>query len=433
MNKIVIILLTIIPLFVRSQNNEEIKFSTAKSWEEVLAEAKATNKPIFVDLYTTWCTYCRQMKREVFADKKVAEYANKNFISVMVQMDSSKNDNEYIKNWYPDAAKFKRYVSTGYPCYLFFTADGKYSGKEEGFRKPEVFLTLLQKAIDPKGSYAAQIASFEQGTLNREQLLELAYWSNKNRDSVCFKIAKQYKKRYLDHLPLDSMFNLEADRFIATFYEIFTFRDKIIPYMYAHQKQTDSIFKRYPGYSKNITDYVIRNEFIVSKISQNGTYTNTEPDWKTIENSIAKKFDQKIGERLILDAKVDRYYHLKRLDKYAMLEFERMEKYGMDTTGFGLVRVNNLIYEVVFKNVTDTAILKTAVRVMGKVVKQDKFSDPERLDTYASILYKAGHKQKAIEMEKRALNLATEMNNNSIAKFFAEMIDKMSKDIPIWR
>ena len=54
------------------------------TWKELLTEAKKQNKPIFVDVYTTWCRPCKVLDKDVFPSEKVGEFYNKNFINYKI-------------------------------------------------------------------------------------------------------------------------------------------------------------------------------------------------------------------------------------------------------------------------------------------------------------------------------------------------------------
>src|SRR5690349_11279787 len=77
-----------------------IKFNISLSWQQVLEKAKSENKYIFVDCYTTWCKPCREMEKFVYPLDTVGDFFNKNFISIKLQMDTTKNDSEQIKGSY---------------------------------------------------------------------------------------------------------------------------------------------------------------------------------------------------------------------------------------------------------------------------------------------------------------------------------------------
>src|SRR4051812_42638983 len=82
-----------------------IQFAKGLSFQEILSMAKTEKKYIFVDCYASWCAPCKLMERDVFRRKAVGDFMNSHFISLKVQMDTSKEDNEYIKSWYDDAHK----------------------------------------------------------------------------------------------------------------------------------------------------------------------------------------------------------------------------------------------------------------------------------------------------------------------------------------
>jgi thioredoxin-related protein len=49
------------------------------SWEEAIRENAKNPKPIFVDVYTDWCSWCKKMDKETFKDKTVIKYMNEHF------------------------------------------------------------------------------------------------------------------------------------------------------------------------------------------------------------------------------------------------------------------------------------------------------------------------------------------------------------------
>lgn len=115
-------------------NDDGIQFETA-SWESILAKAKTENKPIFLDLSTPWCGYCKRMKANVFTDAKVGQYYNANFINVSLNAEAGDG-----------IALAKKYGVKGYPTFVYINPDGSISQQESGYKKSEKFLELGKSA-----------------------------------------------------------------------------------------------------------------------------------------------------------------------------------------------------------------------------------------------------------------------------------------------
>jgi thioredoxin-related protein len=58
---------------------ETIKWLTV---EEVLEKAKTEKKKIFIDVYTDWCGWCKEMDKNTFTDETIVSYLNQNFLCV---------------------------------------------------------------------------------------------------------------------------------------------------------------------------------------------------------------------------------------------------------------------------------------------------------------------------------------------------------------
>ena len=74
----------------------EIKWYT---WEEAHELSKTAPKKIFVDLYTSWCGWCKKMDKSTFQDPAVVKYLNENFYAVKFNAEQKEsitfNDHEF--------------------------------------------------------------------------------------------------------------------------------------------------------------------------------------------------------------------------------------------------------------------------------------------------------------------------------------------------
>jgi thiol:disulfide interchange protein len=96
------------------------------SWASILKKAKAENKIIFFDAYTTWCGPCKLLQKNVFTREDVAEVFNANFINVKFDMESGEG---------PKLAG--KYPIEGYPTLFFINPNGKVVKKVLGYTSAE--------------------------------------------------------------------------------------------------------------------------------------------------------------------------------------------------------------------------------------------------------------------------------------------------------
>ncbi|WP_170108654.1 thioredoxin family protein [Spirosoma oryzae] len=119
----------------RTDEPSGIKFFTG-SWKALLAEAKRQNKPVFIDVYTSWCGPCKVMAREAFPNPKVGEKFNTSFISY--QIDAEKGEGVEIA---------RRYAVRAYPTSLYVSTEGTLLHRSEGYGGVDGMLQEAEKAI----------------------------------------------------------------------------------------------------------------------------------------------------------------------------------------------------------------------------------------------------------------------------------------------
>lgn len=111
-------------------------------------KAKKENKHMIVDVYTTWCGWCKVMDRQTYADPKVADYLNENFVLAKVNGESSAElhwEGKVITE-----RMFARTVGvTGFPTTYFLKPDAHIIGGAPGFIPPENFL-IYAKYVSTK-------------------------------------------------------------------------------------------------------------------------------------------------------------------------------------------------------------------------------------------------------------------------------------------
>ncbi|CAN5254582.1 hypothetical protein BH09BAC1_BH09BAC1_09760 [soil metagenome] len=106
------------------------------TWSEALAAAKKQKKLIFVDAYAVWCGPCKYMANNVFTDKAVGEFFNKNFINYKFDMEKGEG---------PEFAG--KYQVQAYPTLIFVDYAGVVLYRQMGARDADGFIKLGEEAL----------------------------------------------------------------------------------------------------------------------------------------------------------------------------------------------------------------------------------------------------------------------------------------------
>lgn len=121
--------------FANSDSDEGIQFFRG-DWNAALQKAKAEHKPIFVDIYASWCGPCKMLKRKTFTNKKVGEYFNSHFINT--SFDGEVDEGVKLAN---------KFQLQGYPTLILLDENGKVLMYEMGYQTPKQLLGLVQHAM----------------------------------------------------------------------------------------------------------------------------------------------------------------------------------------------------------------------------------------------------------------------------------------------
>lgn len=113
-----------------------VQFSSSGSLSEVLEQAAAENKLVFVDFYTTWCLPCRMMDEDVFPDRRLGDFMNENFISYKI--DAEKGNGVNLATIYN---------ISGYPTLLFLDQNGNVVERKMGAAYQTELMALGESAM----------------------------------------------------------------------------------------------------------------------------------------------------------------------------------------------------------------------------------------------------------------------------------------------
>ncbi len=405
----------LLPLSVFAQE-KGVHFEHGLSWQQVKAKAKAENKYIFMDCYTTWCGPCKYMTKNVFPQPEVGETLNSQFINVKMQLDTSDADNAEIKKLYATAHKIASdYEVNVYPTYLFFSPAGKLVHRAVGASDAPAFIAKTKEALNPESQYYTLLDKYNDGQKDSGFLYLL---TKASMDAYDTKNGSRIAGEYLATQPdLYTMRNLTIIRDLTQ-----SSRDTGFIIMLENPAKADSILGK--GTSNGLVQNIIMREDVYPKMFQQKVATPkdlAEPDWNDISSTLEEKYPRHAAS-LLAYSKVVFYMNKNDWEQFGPAVVSYMKSFGENT---GDDQLNSFAWTV-FQNCSDETCLQNALEWSKRSFEKEQ--NPMFMDTYANILYRLGKTDEAIAWEQKAKDLAAETDKPS----FQQTIDKMKNGINTW-
>lgn len=120
---------------------------------EALAEAKTENKPLFIDVYTSWCGPCKKLSKTIFTKKNVGSFFNKKFVSYKLQADKNKKFQKL-------ANKFK---VRAYPTLIWLDCNGNLLHISIGFKNEKALIAEAKKVFNENERVGTAISKWNKG------------------------------------------------------------------------------------------------------------------------------------------------------------------------------------------------------------------------------------------------------------------------------
>lgn len=117
------------------QYNEEITLT------EVVDKAIASDKLVFVDFYTDWCTPCKLMDEDVFSDKDMTDFMKANFINYKVDGEKYNGPNLGLM-----------FGVAGFPTLLILDQKGRILERHDGALYHSGLKEMALRALDQNKS-----------------------------------------------------------------------------------------------------------------------------------------------------------------------------------------------------------------------------------------------------------------------------------------
>jgi thioredoxin-related protein len=121
------------------------------SFEEAVAMSRKSPKKMFIDVYTSWCGWCKKMDASTFKEPEVVKYINDNYYAVKLDAETKDTirfqDKEF--KFIPEYKSNEIAISLlsgkmGYPSYVFLDESFTLmSGPVQGFLQKNDMMAYL--------------------------------------------------------------------------------------------------------------------------------------------------------------------------------------------------------------------------------------------------------------------------------------------------
>lgn len=122
-------------------------------FENAMELNKKEKKKVLVDMYTSWCGWCKVMDRQTFTDPEVVDYLNEHFILIKFNAET-KEPVEFKGQTYQFKPMGRRGANglaiqmlngrLAYPSLVYLDADFNKIKVSPGFKKPQQLLDELR-------------------------------------------------------------------------------------------------------------------------------------------------------------------------------------------------------------------------------------------------------------------------------------------------
>jgi thioredoxin-related protein len=122
------------------------------SWDQMIEAQKKQPRKVVVDVYTSWCGWCKKMESSTFSDQQIAAYVNQNFYPVKFDAETKEAFNfkgrqyQFIPqgvNGYNELASMMLNNQMSYPTTVYFDENLEEIFPVPGYEDAKMFETVI--------------------------------------------------------------------------------------------------------------------------------------------------------------------------------------------------------------------------------------------------------------------------------------------------
>ncbi len=352
------------------------------AWADILKKAKAENKIVFVDAYTTWCGPCKVMSKTIFPQKEVGDVFNARFVNAKIDMEKGEG---------PEIAK--KYGVRAYPTYIFVNGDGELVHRSLGSMPAEKFIDVGEAASDPERQFYSLKKKYEGGERGADFLKNFAYACESAQETTMLPtVVDAYLATQKDWLTKDNM------NFILKF------GTSIQSPMFAFMVKNQDAFAK----ELDQKDFKAQIDQMAFMGVANATYNRMkgEFDFEKAKELGAKYLSQDMLDKSLSNMTLAQFQMKNDMPNYINQAITHFEKYP----SLSAQELNQVAWTF-YENSTDKAQLQKALSWSLKSVEiDDQFAFN---DTAAALYFKLGEKQNAKTYAEKAIKQAKETGQDA--------------------
>ena len=342
-----------------------------QDYDKAKIEAKKQNKLLLIDFYTTWCSPCKEIDREIFQNKLVSDEVAKSF--VVLRYDAEKEEINKLS--------LKHYVGW-YPTTIILNQDQFVVMKHFPFGgKPQDLVKNYQAFLN-EGILANSTNTYIKGISNTTDLVYPKFYE----DYVFGKNTK------LDEAELRKFWNSTEDRFSEVAFAVLAYfqeDDEINSFFLKNRKKYEEFYGRTDVKMKK--DLIIAIKFAAAIGSKNRALFDS-----TV--LLTREIEEKSEADKIIKRQELKMLMAENRWSEALKLFTELKISGGKTDD----EINSFCRSAMEK-CRDNSILKQCAEWMKNIT--DKKPTFDFLDTYARLLYKFGKKKESKNTMAKAIQI----------------------------